>query len=68
MARRPHGIKSRKTIISVSQDDLAGALTRAKAADELLALPGGDRVTEREMQAIRDELAAAGTLPNTSDR
>jgi hypothetical protein len=80
-SRRPHGIRSRKISISVSEDDLKVlsrqadrlyrgnvsalvhdmivALKRERAVDELLDFLGGDRVTEREVQAVRDEVAAA---------
>lgn len=80
-ARRPHGIRSRKISVSVSEDDLrvlrarakrlhrgnlsavvhemAAAVKREEAADELLKMLGGDRITEGELQAIRDEVAAA---------
>lgn len=79
--RRPHGIRSRKISVSVSEDDLrvlrarakrlyrgnlsavvhemAAAVRREEAADELLKMLGGERVTEEEMQAIRDEVSAA---------
>jgi hypothetical protein len=78
--RRPHGIRSRKISVSVSEDDLrvlrarakrlyrgnlsavvhemAAAVRREEAADELLKMLGGDRITEEEMQAIRDEVGS----------
>lgn len=78
-SRRPHGAKTRKISISVSENDLelltarakrahrgnvsavihemALVLRRQEAADELLELLGGDRVTEAEMDAIRAEIS-----------
>jgi hypothetical protein len=77
-SRRPHGIKSRKISISVSEADyrvlsarakrahrgnlsgviheLVAALKREQAADELLDMLGGERVTDEDIQAIRDEV------------
>jgi hypothetical protein len=37
---------------------MAEAVRRDEAAERVLARLGGDRVTEREMQAIRDEVSA----------
>jgi len=83
--RRPHGIRSRKISVSVSEDDLkvltarakrmhrgnlsavvhdmVVALKREEALDELLGMLGGDRVTEEEMQKLRNEIAAAPPGP-----
>ena len=79
--RRPHGIRSRKISVSVSEEDLrvlsarakrmhhgnisavvhemVAALKREQALDELLEMLGGERVTEGEMQKLRNEIAAA---------
>ena len=83
--RRPHGIRSRKISVSVSEEDLkvltarakrmhrgnlsavvhdmVAALKREEALDELLGMLGGDRVTEEEMQKLRNEIAAAPPGP-----
>jgi hypothetical protein len=45
--------------VSALVHDMVAALKRERAADELLDLLGGDGVTEREVQAIREEVAAA---------
>lgn len=76
--RRPHGIRSRKISVSVSETDLrtlsarakrvhggnlsavvhdlVAALRREEAAEELLGMLGGDRITDAHVQAVRAEL------------
>lgn len=44
--------------ISAVVHEMIAALKREEAADELLGLLGGDRITDEEMQAVRDEVTA----------
>ena len=57
-AARAHGGN-----VSAVVHELVVALKRNEAADQLLDLLDGDRVTEREMQAIRDEIAGPRARP-----
>jgi hypothetical protein len=45
--------------VSALVHDMVAALKREQAADELLEILGSERVTEREIQAVRDEVASA---------
>jgi hypothetical protein len=45
--------------VSALVHDMVTALKREQAADELLETLGGERVTEHEIQAVRDEVASA---------
>jgi hypothetical protein len=45
--------------VSALVHDMVAALKRERAADDLLDFLGGEGVTEREVQAVRDEVAAA---------
>ena len=45
--------------VSALIHDMIVALKREQAADELLEMLGGERVTERQIQALRDEVGAA---------
>ena len=88
--RAPHGIRSRKISVSVSEADLKVLAARAKrvhhgnlsavvhemvetlrreeALGELLGLLGGDGVTEKEMLALRREIAEAKAGPKKRSR
>jgi hypothetical protein len=46
--------------LSAVVHELVLALKRQEAADQLLEMLGGDSVTEREMQAMREEISSAG--------
>jgi hypothetical protein len=43
--------------------EMVAALKREEAANELLEMLGGERITAEEMQVIRDEVALAPTPP-----
>jgi len=45
--------------VSALVHDMIVGLKREQAADELLEILGGERVTEREIQSVRDEVGAA---------
>ncbi len=47
--------------VSALVHDMIAALKRGQAADDLLDLLGGEAVTERDIQAVRDEVASAPT-------
>jgi hypothetical protein len=47
--------------VSALVHDMIVALKRGQAADDLLDLLGGNAVTEGDIQAVRDEVAAAPT-------
>jgi hypothetical protein len=47
--------------LSAVVHELVAALQREEAAEEVLAILGGDRITEEEMQAIGQEIAQAGS-------
>jgi hypothetical protein len=49
--------------LSAVVHEMVAALKREEALDELLETLGGDRVTEEEMQRLRNEIAAAPTGP-----
>lgn len=57
-AKRVHGGN-----VSAVVHELIAALRREEAADDLLGILGGDRITEKEMQAVRDEVAGALRRP-----
>ena len=45
--------------VSALVQDMIAVLKRELAADELLEMLGGDRVTESEIQSVRDDVSAA---------
>jgi hypothetical protein len=47
--------------VSAVIHDMVATLRREEAIDELLEVLGGDRVSNEEIQAIRDEVAATPT-------
>jgi macrodomain Ter protein organizer (MatP/YcbG family) len=53
-AKRLHGGN-----VSAVVHEMVDALRRLEAADQVLAMLGGDRVSEQDMQKVRDEVAAA---------
>ncbi|MBL8956089.1 MAG: hypothetical protein JNK82_35275 [Myxococcaceae bacterium] len=53
-ARRAHGGN-----VSAVVHEMVDAIRRLEAADALLEMLGGDRVTEGDMQSVRDEVAGA---------
>jgi hypothetical protein len=61
-AKRLHGGNLSRVI-----KDMAEAIRRDEAAERVLVRLGGNRVTEQEMQAIRDDVSAA-TAPVRSKR
>jgi hypothetical protein len=54
--------------LSAVVHEMAAAVRREEAADELLEMLGGERVTEEEMQRVRDEVAAAPLAPRRKRR
>ena len=54
--------------VSALVHDVIAALKRGQAADDLLDLLGGETVTERDIQAVRDEIAGAPTRPRRRHR
>jgi hypothetical protein len=54
--------------VSALVHDMIAALKRGQAADDLLDLLGGETVTERDIQAVRDEIAGAPTRPRRRHR
>jgi len=44
--------------VSAVVHEMVATLRREEAAEEVLQMVGGERITENEMQAIREELAA----------
>ena len=57
-AKRVHGGN-----ISAVVHEMIAALRREEAADDLLEMLGGERITDEEMQSVRDEVAAALRRP-----
>ena len=54
--------------VSALVHDMIAALKRGQAADDLLDLLGGEAISERDIQAVRDEVAAAPTKPRRRHR